>query len=175
MSLPSRPPEILHIEHILNTRFQSWRIWANWKPNFNRVLRYANMDDTRFSTVLDIATLEGPDVRTGRETTSRQGRVARYEEKNRWTQYRGLSVEVPDCTKSTLATILKRLVQRLDTVSGSRPGSESLFELFLELTITQKITMRDLALFEAAIKIPYTSENDCYNSSVDLTFYLSKD
>jgi hypothetical protein len=164
MSLPSRSPEVLHIEHILNTRFRAWRIWANWRPNSNRFLRYANIDGARFSTVLDIAALEGPDLRTGREATLRQGWVARYEETSEWTQHRGLTVEVPDRTKGTLTTILERLIQGLDTISASRPGSESLFELFRELTINQEITMEGLSLCEAAIKVPYTPENDCYNA-----------
>jgi hypothetical protein len=107
---------------------------------------------------------EGPDLRTGREATLRQGWVARYEETSEWTQHRGLTVEVPDRTKGTLTTILERLIQGLDTISASRPGSESLFELFRELTINQEITMKGLSLLEAAIKVPYTPENDCYNA-----------
>jgi hypothetical protein len=160
ISPPSSSPEVLHIEHIFNTQFWAWRLWASWRPDVVRITRLLNMDSTSLWTVLDIAALEGPDMMNGAEQTLRQTWIARYEEATGWTQYHGLTVELPECTKSSLATTLKRLVQGLNTVSASTPSSESIFELFRELTVSQTVTTQGLDLFEAAVKIPYTPEND---------------
>jgi hypothetical protein len=117
-SSPSRSPETLHIEHILDTQFQALRLWAKWRPDVDRITHLADMDSTPLCTVLDIAALEGPDVMTGTERTLRQGWIARYNgikggtmnAAMGGTQYRGLTVEVSDRTKSTLASTLESLV-----------------------------------------------------------------
>jgi hypothetical protein len=158
----------LRIETIFDEQFPTWRMWASWRPDVDRITHLSKLRSTWTSTIIDILALEGPDLITGTERTLRQGLIADYSEKRRWIRYRGLVIEVPELTRVCLAAVLGRLVRGLDTVSTSIPESESLFSLFRSLTIGRTITKSGLDLFDASLEIASTSKNDSFTAIREL-------
>ncbi|KAF1833902.1 hypothetical protein BDW02DRAFT_598630 [Decorospora gaudefroyi] len=158
---PASTLPLLRLEHLLDAQFATWKAWAHWRPDFERITRLENLSSTQLSAILDVAALEGPDVITSTEGTIRQALISQYREDKSWIQYRELFIEVNDCTTSSLSSTLDRLARGLDTVSISGPGHGSLFELFRDLTTTlpKLVTEQGLDLFEAVLEIPYTSED----------------
>ena len=113
---------------------------------------------------MDLISLEGPDVITGRQKTLRQALVAQYTGEQQWVDYRNLVIEVPNRTRGDFASVLGRIVNALEKLSLSYPGSESLLSLLQDLTLVEPITEDVLNVLEGTLEIQYTPENDCYSS-----------
>ena len=137
------------------------------ETDVQRVAYLTGHDSAKLATIPDIMALEGPDVLTGGRSTLREGLISQYRSARPWIRFRGLIIQVPDRTKDGLRKILERLAKCLDYILAKRPlepGWESISRLFIDLTVTQPITSKGLDLFEAVVKIPYTLENDIYNT-----------
>ncbi|KAF1844586.1 uncharacterized protein K460DRAFT_94487 [Cucurbitaria berberidis CBS 394.84] len=161
------PPGYLLLERIFDSQFPTWRLWAAWKPEINRITRLASSDTARLATIPDLVALEGPDVLTETQKTLKEGLIAQYGSERPWVRFGGLVIEVPDHTRGGLRNKLERIAKGLDTISTGKscdPGSESMFRLFRDLTVNQPITETCLDIFEAAVKIGYKPENDIYNT-----------
>ncbi|CAO2648557.1 Nn.00g078240.m01.CDS01 [Neocucurbitaria sp. VM-36] len=160
------PPGHLLPEHIFDSQFPVWRLWATWRPDLNRISRIASSDRVGLSTIPDLMALDGPDVLTGTQSTLREGLIAQYGSAKPWVRFGSLVIEVPDRTKIGLKNTLERLAKGLDTILARKPsdsGCESMFRLFRD-TVNQPITKKGLDIFESTLKITYTPENDIYNT-----------
>ncbi|KAJ4369910.1 hypothetical protein N0V83_005674 [Neocucurbitaria cava] len=169
------PPGHLLPEHIFDSQFPVWRLWAAWRPDLNRIARLSRSDSIRLSTIPHVMALDGPDVLTGTQRTLRDGLIAQYGSGKPWVRFGSLVIEVPDRTRDGLKNTLDRLAKALEAVSSGLPphaGSKSMFTLFRGI-VNQPITKEGLDIFEAAVKITYTPENDIYNSVHNL--YLERD
>jgi hypothetical protein len=167
-SLPRlMPSRSASLENLFDSKFPMWRLWAQWRPDIDRITYLGSMDNAKTSLMTDLVALEGPDVVTGALHNLREGLIAQYEGVMPWIRYRNLVIEVPDCTKASLSIILRRIANSVETVSrvmASRKECESFFELFKEITITRPITEHNLSILEATIDIPYTSEIDIFST-----------
>lgn len=161
------PPGHLLPEHIFDSQFPTWRLWAEWRPNVNRITLLSSLNDTDLATIPDIVCLEGPDVLTYRQGTLREGLIAQYTSERPWIRFGKLVVEVPECTKAGIRCTLERLGRCLETIPTGRPSDpvrKSMIRLFRTITISQPVTQAGLDLFEATLRIPYTPNNDIYNT-----------
>ncbi|KAH7411861.1 hypothetical protein DE146DRAFT_784479 [Phaeosphaeria sp. MPI-PUGE-AT-0046c] len=159
------PPGHLLPEHILDSQLPIWRVWTHWKPDMDRLKRLARCSSERLAIVSDLVALEGPDMVTGAESTSREGLIAQYNEAKALLKWRGIIIEVPDRTRTQLKTTLMRVVGLLDiAIDESTPSHGSRFELFRDIIIARPIQASTLDLFVAACKIQWTPENDIYNA-----------
>lgn len=156
--------ENLLLEHLFDTLFPVWRIWAAWRPDVNRITRLASMGPSKLATILDLVSLEGPDMITGLASTSREGLIAQYEPSRSWVQYRRLVIEVPDRVGTSLQGTLERVRKDVDIICTAGPRNDGLFELFGHLTTTQPITETGLDLFTAVVELPRTTNDSIYGA-----------
>jgi hypothetical protein len=169
-------PGSLLPEHILNSSFPVWEIWACWRPDVDRIIRLRDMDRDFLAVLPDILALEGPDFVTGKEVSLREGLIMRYAGKMGCVKFQGLIFEVPDCTRDGLRVILERLSKALDFVcAGTITGAprKDTFEFFTALTVTRPITTDTLGLLEAVFAFPCAPENEIYSAVREI--YTEKD
>ncbi|KAF1917829.1 hypothetical protein BDU57DRAFT_514297 [Ampelomyces quisqualis] len=161
-------------EHILDSQFPAWRAWTYWTPNLERIKLLSTSISEQLCVVSHLVALEGPDMITGTKCSLREGLIARYNNPKALLQWRGIIIEVSDRTQMGLRGILERTAQYLETVIGTPPLEDhGRFELFRYLVVSQPITTSNLDIFEATCKVPYTSENDVYNTVREI--YKNKD
>ncbi|KAH9882866.1 hypothetical protein J1614_000232 [Plenodomus biglobosus] len=155
-------------EHLFDTFFPVWRIWASWQPDTKRLTSLAARDSSWIALIGDFVSLEGPDIITGKQGTIRDGLVAQYEEGKQWLQYQSLVIYVPNRTKESLRTILHRVGTAMDTIDTAASGCPSLLDFFRHLMIAQTITEEGLTLFEAVCGINNPRSEDIYTSIQDV-------
>ncbi|KAF2268921.1 hypothetical protein CC78DRAFT_331302 [Lojkania enalia] len=147
------PPGHLLPEHILDSQFPIWRIWALWKPNLERIALLDELDSEKRAILPDMLALEGPDFISGRHATLREGLIAQYRAERPFVRFRSLIVHVPSYTKDELREILDRTSLALETALRR---DYKAFRLFVKLTISRPITDEALLLLQAVSKIPET-------------------
>jgi hypothetical protein len=161
------PPGSLLPVNILNSSFPVWQIWANWRPQIDRIVRLDGLQGTFLAVLPDILALEGPDFITGKESSLRDGLISRYAGTEAVVKFQGLLFEVPDRERDSLRALIERLAKALDFVcigAASTGSREGLLTLFTELTIVRPITAEILDLLEAIFAVSYTPANDIYNT-----------
>lgn len=164
------------LESILDSHLPTWKSWAHWKPDLNRLSGLISTESAVSAILTDILTLEGPDTVTGLARTMREGLIARYEGNNAWVRYRNLIIEVPERTRSSLAIMLARLSNSAEaivkTVAGCKNG-KPLLQFWSDITIAQPITARSLKVFEVLLDLPGVLETETYD--IIRVLLLSKD
>jgi hypothetical protein len=159
------PPGHLLPEHILDSQFPKWRVWAYWKPNLDRIKLFASSSSEKVSVVSDLVALEGPDMITGAERTLREGMIAQYTGAKSLLRWRGMIIEVPGRSKESLHAILEKIARLLDIIiEASGPGHLDMFELFRDLVVSKPVTADSLELLEATLHVPSIPGNDIYSS-----------
>ncbi|ORY15476.1 hypothetical protein BCR34DRAFT_464412, partial [Clohesyomyces aquaticus] len=150
------PPGHLLPEHLLDISFPLWRIWASWKPRFERITFLDGMCRAQRGVLPDLLALEGPDFISGKYATLADGIIARYGEVKPIVRFQGLIFEVLTCERDELKEMLTKLWNTLEAASkGSAPSS---FKLFLQFTIARPITQETLAVMESVYKIPHSPQ-----------------
>jgi hypothetical protein len=161
------PRGLLLPERILDLEYSTWRAWAAWKPDIDRIRRLTGNDNPLLlAAIPDLIALEGPDTLSGLSTL-REGLVAQYGGVKPWLRFKGLVIDIAGSSRESLKDILERAGRAMDDISAvspSSPGYKSMLMLFRELTVSRPLSINTLELFEATYTVSYTSENDVYNA-----------
>jgi hypothetical protein len=166
-SSPADPRGRILPEHILDAHFTGWRMWANWRPNIDRIALLSGQSQTMVVVVADLLALEGPDVLTGNYSTLKDGLIATYRAKSSLLHYRRLLIEVDCSTPEGLKKLLERVAGAIDAVFSdetSKTQLQSRFNLFTVLTVANPITNTGLELFEAACSVSSPPDTDVYDT-----------
>jgi hypothetical protein len=164
-SPPVTPPGHLLPEHVLDTQFPIWRIWASWRPNLHRITILNGIGGTKRGVLPDMLALEGPDFIAGRHATLRDGLISQYGAVKPIVRFRSLVIEVVSCTKDELNEILNRVAIGMEKAVH---GSEGVFKIFVQLMIARPITRESLRLLEAVSKVPDTPKSQVHNAVLDI-------
>ncbi|KAH8723523.1 hypothetical protein GQ44DRAFT_580144, partial [Phaeosphaeriaceae sp. PMI808] len=165
MSFIVTAPGGLMLEHILDSYYPNWRLWAYWMPDIDHIKRLANIESQKLTAVLDIVALDGPDILTGSESTLREGLIKQYIERKPFVRWRSLVVEVASGTKDGLRDILGRVERALVVVLNASDASYSgMFNFFKEFMLARPIVARSLDIFEAIYKISDMPDNHIFDA-----------
>jgi hypothetical protein len=173
------PSGSLLLEHILDSRFPVWRVWASWRPDL-RLVRILSTFESSYAAVLtDILALEGPDFISGTKPTLREGLVDQYRSDRGYIKLRTLLVEVPGRTKDGLREVLESVISTLGSMLSSGPLSDrpKMFRLFTELAIARPMTQEAVNLVQAALFMSAGSKTGLEFNLADtiLCVYTAKD
>ncbi|XTI89975.1 hypothetical protein V2W45_1511865 [Cenococcum geophilum] len=139
------------IEGLLDAEFLSWRVWAAWRPNLNRLRLLEGLPGERRAVLPDILSLEGPDFLQSRQATLREGLIARNSNTPISTvRVRGLAIEVKTGTASELQQMLDLLLDALE--NACRAGNESV-ALFVHFCIGKTVNQEALQIMEGNNRI----------------------
>jgi hypothetical protein len=117
-------PENLGPEQFLDIAFPSWRCWATWKPNEERLALWERFSDEECVALKGLLTLEGPDFVGKHNTMGNEivagGRIASSSP----VHVGGILLE-PQLAADMERTIYRLLVS-IDAAAGSGPGDTRL-------------------------------------------------
>ena len=137
----------LRPESLLDQHFPSWRIWARWKPNQDRLKVFASLTPARRSVLAELLALEGPDFGTGKHETMRDGLISQYKEQEPFMRHHNILIEVPSQSKEELKTQLCRIGALLEIACTT---GESAIALFVHVCILESVKEDGLKLLESA-------------------------
>ncbi|KAH7089473.1 hypothetical protein FB567DRAFT_492142 [Paraphoma chrysanthemicola] len=163
------PPGHLLPEHILDSQFPIWRLWANWKPTASRIQLFTSMCERGKALLPNFMELEGPSPFGDTYGTLREGLIAQYSGGKSLVRWRGLIVEVPCKTKTTLRTILERVTNGVVAIAAASGATQaSMLELFVLLFVARPVTASALDLFEATVKTKHGPSLDIFRIVCDI-------
>jgi hypothetical protein len=154
------------VEHLMDVQLPLWRVWANWKPNIDRLVQLGSVDTAKKGVLVDMMALEGPDFIDGTQDTLRNGIVKQYTTGKSYVRYRGLVVEVKSGTKEELRETLEQtgvLLERAIKMDGY-----GAFPLFSHLAIATPITRETLHLLQAVGRIRDTPKFHIHNAILEI-------
>lgn len=152
-------------EQILDMRYPSWRLWAKWRPDVERIKRHAHIDQETMAILPDILALEGPDVLSGTKETLRKGLIAQYGGEKCYLNYRGLVLYVPEQNGAALGKLLEHLSTITDGMCSGKvqdTDHKGRLALFHNLLVARPISREALDLFSASSEIPQVSGVENY-------------
>jgi hypothetical protein len=175
----SRKSGYLLPEHLLDSHFPIWRVWAGWRPDLRLVRILSCIESNDAAVLTDILALEGPDFISGTKPTLREGLIERYGSDRGYVKLGSLLIEVPGRTKDGLREILESAVSILGCMWTSSPFSDrpQLFRLFTELVVARPMTQEGLNLVQAALFMSASSKTGLGSDFTDavLCVYTAKD
>ncbi|KAF2491635.1 hypothetical protein BU16DRAFT_565332 [Lophium mytilinum] len=148
---PSPPSHSLGPEQLLDSQLPSWRIWALWKPDLDRLRLLESLPSHTRGVLHDMLALEGPDFLGKRYSSIREALVTCITEISQThVRYGTLSIEVKTQTADEFKTILNRLSTCLETVC--KAGMDSI-ELFVHLCAGKHVTQEALQILIGTSKL----------------------
>lgn len=140
-------------EHLFNSRFPLWRVWASWRPDLGLVRILSSIEGNNAAVLIDLLALEGPDFISGTKSTLREGLIERYTHDRGHVKLGTLLIEVPGRTKDGLREILESAISTLSSMctTGTLSDRLQLFRLFTELVVVRPMTQEALNLVQAAL------------------------
>jgi hypothetical protein len=64
--------------HLLEEDFANWRLWAEWRPDIQRLQMQERLTAPQRCSLLELLALEGPDFGPSKQATLREGLLAQY-------------------------------------------------------------------------------------------------
>ncbi|KAH6642654.1 hypothetical protein C7974DRAFT_328168 [Boeremia exigua] len=148
----STPPGFLLPEHILDTQFPVWRVWANWRPDLRLLQLLSSIESDSAAMLSDLFALEGPDFICGTRATLREGLVEQYEPGRGFAKFRALLIEVPSRTKEGLREVLESAISILVSIlTTAGPNRSQVIRFFSEIAISRTMTQEALNLVQAVL------------------------
>ncbi|OSS48037.1 hypothetical protein B5807_06525 [Epicoccum nigrum] len=149
----STPPGFLLPEHILDTQFPIWRVWARWRPDLKVIQLLSSIDGNTTGLLSDLLRLEGPDFINGEKTTLREGLIDQYTPGCSFIKLGHVLIEVLDHTRDGLGKILESVMSTLVSIcTATAPVyRHRLFSFFAEVTVNQPLTQEALNLVQAIL------------------------
>lgn len=161
VSSAATPPGCLLPEHIFDSQFPIWRVWARWRPDLRRITLLSGKDSDSAALLPDLLALEGPDFINGTESTLREGLVEQYGSGRGWIKLGKLLIEVPNRTKDGLRNLLESALSTLETAwTASSPGRPGIIKLFVQLTVNRLLTQEALNLVQAVLHMQESVDPD---------------
>ncbi|KAF1363818.1 hypothetical protein EJ07DRAFT_87884, partial [Lizonia empirigonia] len=155
------PPGCLLPEHIFDSQFPIWRVWARWRPDLRRITLLSSKDSDSAALLPDLLALEGPDFINGTESTLREGLVEQYGLGRGWIKLGKLLIEVPNRTKDGLRNLLESALSTLETAwTASSPVRPGIIKLFVQLTVNRLLTQEALNLVQAVLHMQESVDPD---------------
>ena len=130
-------PENLGPEKLLSTAFPTWRSWARWRPNQERLLQWERFTNQERFSLSKLLALEGPDL-VGREGTLRERITAGGSSHSSSPSLIGGLLLEPRLT-SDLTKTVERLTMAIDSASVAGNSDVS----FLIYQCSEKIITHD--------------------------------
>jgi hypothetical protein len=151
----STPPGFLLPEHILDTQFPIWRVWARWRPNLKVIQLLSSIDGNTTGLLSDLLKLEGPDFVNGEKPTLREGLIEQYTSVCSFVKLGHVLIEVPGHTRDGLRGILESAILTLGSICTATPPAyrHRLFNFFAEVTVNQPLTQEALNLVQAILSM----------------------
>lgn len=178
-TLASTQSAFLLPEHLLDSQFPLWRVWATWRPDLRLVRILSSFEGNNVALLTDLLALEGPDFISGMNTTLREGLIERYGCDRGFIKLGALLIEVPGCTKDGLREILESAISILGSMwtSGPLPDRPQLFRLFIELAVARPMTQEALNIVQAALFMSTNSKTGLSSDFTDalICAYTAKD
>ncbi|KAF3041588.1 hypothetical protein E8E12_009004 [Didymella heteroderae] len=172
-SAPTQPGSLLP-EHMLDSQFPLWRVWASWRPDLRLVRILSSIEGNNAAVLTDMLALEGPDFISGARSTLREGLIEQYASGRGYVKLGALLVEVPGRTKDGLREILESAISILASIwtSGPSPDRSQLFRLFTELAVARPMTQENLNLVQAALFMSAGSRTGLGSDFIDAILYV---
>ena len=149
----STPPGFLLPEHILDTQFPIWRVWARWRPDLKVIQSLSSIDGSTTGLLSDLLRLEGPDFINGEKPTLREGLIEQYTPGCRFVKLGHMLIEVLDRTRDGLREILESAISTLVSICTATASvyRHRLFAFFAEVTVNQPLTQEALNLVQTIL------------------------
>jgi Poly(ADP-ribose) polymerase catalytic domain len=114
---------------LLDKTFPTWRIWALWRPNTQRLARWECFTAEQRGALRDILALEGPDFIASEKPILREGLLLHLDANQPCSSisYGRLVLKLENGTGSTACTMLNGLLDALDAACSTSPSSLALF------------------------------------------------
>lgn len=149
----STPPGFLLPEHILDTQFPIWRVWARWRPDLKVIQLLSSIDGNTTGLLSDLLRLEGPDFVNGEKPTLREGLIEQYTSGCSFVKIGHVLIEVPGNTRDGLREILESAISTLGSICTATVPAyrRRLFNFFAEVTVNQPLTQEALNLVQSIL------------------------
>jgi hypothetical protein len=141
---------------ILKAAFPSWRTWARWQPDPDRLRRWKRLKNQHRMSLRHLLALEGPDFESRREITLLRGIESQDAEPFSSVLGRhGLNIMLKGETANSVGDMLRRSLNAVDAASSGKlaiPYSEEPFPLFIQL-VNNCIDEEALQILEGIVAI----------------------
>lgn len=120
------------LEQLLDGSFHNWRIWADWRPNRNRLRLWEAFGDESRVFLRDLLALEGPDFEGHGKATFREWLCVQVASSPQSTIRRGdLQLLLKTGLANEAQEMLTRLLNALDVACQAGPGDVNLLRYLL--------------------------------------------